>query len=40
MRGIFIYEPLFKYNILKYHKYLIDISFYFNQLFMFLNIEQ
>lgn len=38
--NIFLYEPLFKYEKIKYHEYVIDISIYAKQYFMIYNDKQ
>jgi len=39
-KGIFLYEPLYTYNNIKYHEYVVDISFTANQNFMIFNDKQ
>jgi len=39
-KGIFLYEPLFKYDKIKYHESVIDISLYSRQYFFIYNKKQ
>jgi len=36
----FLYEPLFKYNKIKYHKYVVEMNLLVNQYSMIYNEEQ
>ncbi|ORX39491.1 hypothetical protein BCR32DRAFT_288533 [Anaeromyces robustus] len=40
LKGIYLYEPLFRYKNVKYHEYVIDISLMNNQYFKIYNDKQ
>jgi len=40
LKGIYLYEPLFRYESIKYHEYVVDISLMNNQYFKIYNDKQ